>query len=201
MKRRRGLLQQDLAHALGISAPMVSRLKRQGMPTHSIAAAAAWRAENLDPLHVHEQATRRSRATPAGAAVPHVAPADDGRQALEQVTLLAAAATADFGRWGEELRAAMAALPRPRWDDVALPAALWERLLEPYLEEIRAECPPPMASPPHPGFREVRSQGGAAEAEKSPGDDTGLVDDFVYMLAAGIVHMSPLPGDDATRHG
>lgn len=39
--------QTDLARALGISAAMVSRLKQQGMPTHSI--AAAWRAKYLDP--------------------------------------------------------------------------------------------------------------------------------------------------------
>jgi hypothetical protein len=206
--KRRVLLQQDLARALGISPAMVSRLKRQGMPTHSVAAATEWRRRNLDPAQLHEAAIRRGRANPAGGAEPLGAPADDGREALAQVTLLAAAAAADFDRWGEKLRAAMAVLPRARWDEVALTVPVWERLLEPYLAQIRAECPP-KASPPHPGFREVGLQGGAAEAEAPPGGDAGLVDDFVYMLAAGIVQILPesavqtypLPGDDAPRHG
>jgi transcriptional regulator with XRE-family HTH domain len=49
MRNMKRLKQADLARALGISAAMVSRLKQQGMPTHSIAAAAAWRAKYLDP--------------------------------------------------------------------------------------------------------------------------------------------------------
>lgn len=190
--KRRTLLQQDLAHALGISPAMVSRLKRQGMPTHSVAAAAEWRRRNLDPAQLLEQATRRGRASPTGRAVPHVAPVDDGRRALEQVALLAEAAAADFDRWGEQLRAAMAVLPRARWDEVALPATLWERLLGPYhLNELRAGCPE------------------ADEGATPTDEDAAVVGDLIYQLAAGLarilpepaVHTSPLPGDDATRHG
>ena len=43
------LTQTALAQALGITQGMVSRLKQQGMPTHSIVAAAAWRQKYLDP--------------------------------------------------------------------------------------------------------------------------------------------------------
>ena len=46
------MLKKDLAAALGISASMVSRLTRQGMPTDSAAAAQAWRAAHLDPARV-----------------------------------------------------------------------------------------------------------------------------------------------------
>ena len=44
------MTQAELAHALDISAPMVSKLKRRGMPVHSVAEAAAWRSRNLDPM-------------------------------------------------------------------------------------------------------------------------------------------------------
>lgn len=45
--------QAALAAELGISAAMVSRLARQGMPTHNAADARAWRAQHV-----------RARATP-----------------------------------------------------------------------------------------------------------------------------------------
>lgn len=41
------MLKKDLATALGISGPMVSKLSARGMPTHSIDAASRWRAANL----------------------------------------------------------------------------------------------------------------------------------------------------------
>lgn len=43
------LTQKDLAQELGISTGMVTQLKRQGMPTDSVAAAAQWRAANVRP--------------------------------------------------------------------------------------------------------------------------------------------------------
>src|SRR5206468_310162 len=45
-----GLTQAALAVALDLSAPMVSKLKRQGMPVTSVEAARAWRERSLDPL-------------------------------------------------------------------------------------------------------------------------------------------------------
>lgn len=43
------MLKKTLAQGLGISPSMVSRLAKQGMPTHSLEAAQAWRHENLSP--------------------------------------------------------------------------------------------------------------------------------------------------------
>jgi hypothetical protein len=178
-------LQQDLARALGISAPMVSRLKRQGMPTHSVAAAIEWRSRNLDPLHVHEQATRRGRAIPAAPAHEQAAhaPPTDRTAALENIGLLAELAARDFAAYGERLRAALAALPREAWDEVALPVSVWDRLggeafatIDKLVAEARA-----------PGDLE----------EPAAGADGDVAADLVYEIAAGLVrveavHMSPL---------
>ncbi|MCL4689519.1 MAG: hypothetical protein KJ007_13240 [Burkholderiales bacterium] len=190
--KRRALLQQDLAHALGISSAMVSRLKRRGMPTSSVAAAIEWRRRNLDPAQLHEAAVRRGRTNPAGRAAPRVEPVDNGDQALAQIVLLAAAAAAGFERWGERLREAMAALPRARWGDVRLPPALWEQLLGPYaVEVLDAE-------------RAVAGEHATARREDDPDDFVG---DVVYGLAAGLyrllppVHMSTLPDDGQAGHG
>ena len=46
------LTQTALAKALDISQGMVSRLKADGMPTHSVEAARKWRHEYLDPSFV-----------------------------------------------------------------------------------------------------------------------------------------------------
>jgi hypothetical protein len=43
---------KDLAAALGVTGPHVSTLKGRGMPVHSVAAAAAWRRQNLDSTQV-----------------------------------------------------------------------------------------------------------------------------------------------------
>lgn len=42
------MMKKDLAKALGISASMVSRLAKQGMPTDSVFAAQRWREQNLE---------------------------------------------------------------------------------------------------------------------------------------------------------
>ena len=46
------LTQDHLAAALGVSQPMVSRLKARGMPTDDIVAARRWRETHLDPCLV-----------------------------------------------------------------------------------------------------------------------------------------------------
>lgn len=40
---------KDLAHALGISASMVSRLSRRGMPTDCVERAKRWRKRHIEP--------------------------------------------------------------------------------------------------------------------------------------------------------
>ncbi len=175
---RRKFHQVDLAQALGVSASMVSRLKRRGMPTHSLAAAIEWRRLHLDVAQVAEQATRRGRAAHAPDAAPGADPLDDGSQALEDVRLLAAAAATDFGKWGERLRAAMTTLPRARWDEVALPVVLWEQLGGESFRLLHAE---------------LASSAGEEAAESTDGD-SGIVDDFVYMVAAGLMRVLPPAG-------
>ncbi|MFZ4539727.1 hypothetical protein [Propionivibrio sp.] len=45
---------KELVYALKISESMGYRLKKEGMPTHSIEAAEKWRAKNLDPVRTKE---------------------------------------------------------------------------------------------------------------------------------------------------
>ncbi len=175
---RRKFHQVDLAQALGVSASMVSRLKRRGMPTHSLAAAIEWRRLHLDVAQVAEQATRRGRAAHAPDAAPGADPLDDGSQALEDVRLLAAAAATDFATWGERLRAAMAALPRTRWGEVALPAHLWEQLGGESFRLLDEE----LASSP------------GEEAVDAADDAAGTAGNFVYAVAAGLMQVLP-PGE------
>ena len=40
-----GLNQSALGRALNLSPPAITKLKRQGMPVHSVEAAQAWRLE------------------------------------------------------------------------------------------------------------------------------------------------------------
>ena len=48
--------QSAIARALGVAKSRISALKSQGMPTHSIAAARAWREENLNPARIKSTA-------------------------------------------------------------------------------------------------------------------------------------------------
>lgn len=48
------LSQRAIAAALGLSESAVSKLRRQGMPVHSIEAARIWREDNLDPARRHD---------------------------------------------------------------------------------------------------------------------------------------------------
>jgi hypothetical protein len=187
---KRKLLQVDLAHALGISASLVSRLRKRGMPVHSIEAAKAWRAVNLDPAATWEQAARKGGAARAQAA--H-APPTDRTAALENIGLLAELAARDFAAYGGRLRAALAALPREAWDEVALPASVWGRLGG----EAFATIDKLVAEAGAPGDLE----------EPAAGAEGDVAADLVYEIAAGLVrveavHMSPLaevPGpEDST---
>jgi phage terminase Nu1 subunit (DNA packaging protein) len=66
----------EIARALGVSAPLITKLSKQGMPVHSIAAAQAWRIERQsvarrkrDPAHYAQGS--------APAAPPSAPPATD----------------------------------------------------------------------------------------------------------------------------
>lgn len=55
--------QAALARALDISAPMVTKLKKQGMPVESVEAARAWREKNLNIAQRKDVMTRAEGAT------------------------------------------------------------------------------------------------------------------------------------------
>jgi phage terminase Nu1 subunit (DNA packaging protein) len=69
--------QSTLAKALGLSRQMVSKLKRQGMPVHSLQAAQAWRDARVNP----------ARAKPVIAPPAPQSKASDGGETFEQALL------------------------------------------------------------------------------------------------------------------
>ena len=94
------MLKKDLAAALGISASMVSRLTRRGMPTDSAAAAQAWRAAHLDPARV---VRAQGQLNPLALVQQAEGVMDVARAALD--------AGADFERFAPVVRAALKAVP------------------------------------------------------------------------------------------
>lgn len=102
--------QGELAEALGISAAMVSKLKRRGMPVHSLSAARAWRLANLLPGY-----TKENRAITYG-------------DPAEAVAALGPRALADWPGYGERLRAAYLALRPTAQERVRLDVRVWDRL-------------------------------------------------------------------------
>ena len=68
---RKKLSQADVGRALGISRQRVFALVRRGMPTTSIAAARAWRAENLDADTMKPEPQGRAPEAPASAELKH----------------------------------------------------------------------------------------------------------------------------------
>ena len=156
------LSQRELARALDISESMVSRLKKRNMPVHSVAAAQAWRAANLDPTLL--KPVRQSISTPHEAS-----PVSEAEATRSSIAYLGAMAEHDFERWRAPLRAAMRELPHAAWPRVALPMPVWQRLAAPLLEAI-----------------------GAAELERGmregvPPDQ--YVSDVLYAVAAGILKL------------
>lgn len=106
------MLKKDLATALGISAAMISKLARRGMPTDTLERAERWRRRHLEPGRV--KGVRYERR-------PLVDP-------VEAVHNLAAAALIDFKPYGHALRKALKALPVDRENEVSLPLEVWEDL-------------------------------------------------------------------------
>lgn len=106
------MLKKDLATALGISAAMVSKLAKRGMPTDTLERAERWRRRHLEPGRV--KGVRYERR-------PLVDP-------VEAVHNLAAAALIDFKPHGHALRKALKSLPVERENEVSLPLEVWEDL-------------------------------------------------------------------------
>ncbi|MEG1971366.1 MAG: hypothetical protein RR101_14745 [Burkholderiaceae bacterium] len=66
----------DIAKALGVSAPMVSKYVKAGMPVYSVEAAQVWREQNIDPSLRKE--IRQPMASRLAAAPPQCAPGPRG---------------------------------------------------------------------------------------------------------------------------
>lgn len=150
--------QKDLAEALGISAAMVSRLKHQGMPTHSVEAARRWRERHLDPARVVGQRVDY----PRPAAPP---PEPDVAARVDLVRALMQLAAADFDQHADNLRRAMRLVPPDARAQITVDMDVFTRLLPANLTEV--------IEPDH----EVCAAQSDAEAEIA-----GLV---LYSLACG----------------
>ena len=124
------MLKKDLAAALGISASMVSRLTKQGMPTDSAAAAQAWRAAHLDPARVV-----RARADTQGQLNP-LTLVQRAEGAME-IARAALDAGADFERFAPVVRAALKAVPVEHRHLVGLDLQVMRRLCAPLLALLR----------------------------------------------------------------
>lgn len=115
--------QKDLAVALKISPSMVSRLKHQGMPVNSIAAAKRWREQCLDPSLVKE-----IRGWSRPEQIERTSGDSYATRALDAVHSLAGLASVDFEKWEIDLRTALRVVPQKMHKGVVLPLELWERL-------------------------------------------------------------------------
>lgn len=119
------MLKQELADALNISAPMVSRLARRGMPTDSIASARRWREQNLEfsrrKEHRMPSVPRRPARAEREAELERQA-ADAALVTVEVLGRLAnrALEAGEFDSVAPDLRAALARVPEAHRDRVRL---------------------------------------------------------------------------------
>lgn len=156
--------------ALGVSPAMISKLKARGMPVHSVAAAAEWRRQNLDPALVKE--IRR----PAALAQTTAAPGP-----LAIVRKLADLAAVDPGPWLAELRLALREVPRELRDGVELTIETWDALLAELwlvLERDQVLAPPAHDGPEDDAYvgvvlYEVACGERRVVVDSAPGDDAG----------------------------
>lgn len=124
------MLKKELAEALGISAAMVSKLAKRGMPTDTVERAQRWRRRHLEPGRikgVRYEPHRRPRVDP-----------------VEHANALGAAALDDFDGHALALRAALRAVPWERTGEVSLPVEVWEDLYGPEALELLAETSDPV---------------------------------------------------------
>ena len=112
--------QNHLADLLGISRGTVSKAARQGMPTHSLNAAIAWR-RNLCPGRSKQPPTQPQQRPPSGA-VPHA-------QNLMDTASLMLEAGLSVDSLVPSLQAAMRAVPDHERDDVGLDPDVMDYLL------------------------------------------------------------------------
>jgi hypothetical protein len=136
---------KDLAAGLGISAAMVTKLKKRGMPTDSVEAAAKWRRRHLEPARTKGMRMELPRVIDRGAKAPaasggHVSNSAapdlvDARAAMalrqaHELGLLAddAIRRGTFPTVAPMLRQAMARVPVAARAHIALSMEVWDAL-------------------------------------------------------------------------
>ena len=115
------LTQIQLAAALGLSQAAISQSVAKGMPTHSIAAARAWRETHLHP----------GRAKPAPRA-PSLSVLLEEAEALLDVG-------GDIGPLMPDLRLALRQVPDDQRAAVAMSEGLWDSLTAPIGHAFKPE--------------------------------------------------------------
>ncbi len=120
------MLRKELADALGISASMVTRLAKQGMPTGDVAAARKWRDRHL------QTARRKEYRVDTGMqmARPVDQPRDRVLVELDELVNLALELGLDPVPPAvvARVRAALAAVPMHARESVRMPEVLWDQL-------------------------------------------------------------------------
>ncbi len=120
------MLRKELAEALGISASMVTRLAKKGMPTGDVAAARKWRDRHLQTARRKEYRIDTSLMT----ARPVNPPRDHVLVEVNEIVSLAVELGLDPVPPAvvARLRAALAAVPAHERESVRMPEALWDQL-------------------------------------------------------------------------
>ena len=157
--------QAAIARAIGCAKSRVTALKNQGMPTHSIEAAIAWRRTHLNP----------ARTKPPPPAPPPPSPALLTAQDLMEAAGLVLAAGGSIEPLTLGLRRALRAVPPHQRDDVELSPEVMRVLLAPLLELIDRE----KAASPDP---EPPPEGDEANAEAGS---------WLYAIACGEIKFNP----------
>lgn len=128
--------QSDIARALNITPPMITKLKRLGMPVSSVSAARAWRDANLC-LDGRRAELRFQKPGPPLSLVARV----DQANALA-LSALSALKAGRFAEVEAELRLALRAVPDSHADRILMPFAILDRLtadVRQALDEMAAE--------------------------------------------------------------
>ena len=122
------LTKQQLAQALGVSAPAFSRYVRAGCPVDSVEAARDWQRRHVNPLQrILQHAGRMPAAGPAA-----------------EVHRLMALAADDFESHADRLRAALRAVPQDARPGLLLNLDVMRRLLPAGLvNELGGGCDAP----------------------------------------------------------
>lgn len=120
------MLKKELAQALGVSAAMVSKLAKRGMPTDSVERAERWRRRHLEPGRVKGVRYEDPKPPRADPVALSTAPLPSDPVAIANA--LGPAALDDFVSYELALRAALRAVPVARRDEVILDFEVWKLL-------------------------------------------------------------------------